>query len=170
MNAMNNGSSDYSDRGLQGVHDESLSALDCELAELAAADRASARIGMEARITAATAGSLASRPAGLRLVGDGPVRRSVWLTPLRLAAGLGLAATIGVSFLAQHRTGSGNSVARNEVASVEQDVTEWLAISGGVTSDIASQLSRLDVDTSSLADDFSGVSTSTDLSAEEGAL
>lgn len=173
MNTHNNGFSGPTGEqsSPDGINDATLLALSRELDALAAADRAGARPGLEARVAAATAHSLRAPAPALRLAGTEHASKSVaWFTPLRVAAGLALAVTVGAVYLARQSPSTGGTVAAVDPASAEQEISEWLAISGGVTGDLATQISRLDAETSSLTDNFLGASSTTDSSTEEGSL
>lgn len=146
------------DRGLIPADLLPMDALLAELARAEASDAGGApRPDLAGRIFDATRGTIAAHtPAPIHIDSarrDASPARRVG-APIRLAAGLALAATLGLAWMAGHGPGPvefGSDPARSASAAVERDITEWLAISStSLVSDLQTQVSSLDAEASGL--------------------
>ena len=142
---------------------------------LGEAERGAAPPGLNDRVFRATRDRLGPRVvARLALAGSTDhaigAGRGRMLTPLRAAAGLALAATVGISILAG-RTEHAVVAATNPPAiPFEKYIDAWASNSGEIGGDLAARASALDAETSALLDSLASGTASYDLWAEEGAL
>lgn len=136
--------------------------VDAMLSTMASADRRpngklAVRSDLNGRIFDATRGVIAANtpaPISMELARETSAR-SFWKTgaPMRAAAGLALAATLGVAWLGSRgpSTRFSAEVAASTSSAVEKDVSEWLAISEtSFVGDLQKQLTSLDAEASGL--------------------
>ncbi len=143
------------------------------LDSLGAAERDAAPAGLNDRLFLATRDRLGPRVAA-RLAPSGragigvSLGRARMLTPLRAAAGLALAATVGISILAGRTERA--VVTAPQTTPFEKYIDAWASNTGDIGGDLAARASALDAETSALLDNLAGGTASYDLWAEEGAL
>lgn len=159
------------DNGAMGDADvlEIASGLDA----LGTAERDAAPAGLNDRVFRATRDRLGPRVAA-RLPQSGSADagpgRGRMLTPLRAAAGLALAATVGISVLAGRTERAVVTAEAPQTTPFEKYIDAWASNSGEIGADLAARASVLDAETSALLDSLASGTASYDLWAEEGAL
>lgn len=129
------------------------------LEEMASAETAGVPSGLNERIFDATRGAIVareSRPMHVGSVRGSPIPVSARLAaPMRLAAGLALAGTLGVAWLAGRGPGGVHEVGPDSQAAVDQDIATWLAVSeASYVGDLQTQLTALDAEASALVRTF----------------
>ncbi len=149
--------------------DAGSSAVADMLDRLAVAERAGAPPGFADRVFESTRGELGP-PVAARISPRAPARREpAWLTPLRAAAALALAATGAASILATRTQPAPVTTARAPEAPIETYIDAWASGSFGLDG-LSSRVSALDAEMSALREDLSKGPGSFDAWAEEGAL
>lgn len=155
------------------VLEPELAALQAGLDELAAAESSSAPAGLSDRVFEASRAAIvgASKSAVVARIGPDAPGRLWMIAPLRVAAGVALAATIALALIAgqgRHRAVVGTVEVRG--AALESEVNEWLALSNGMMGDLAMQIDGLDEDAASLREQLFDGPLATDLFMDEGAF
>lgn len=140
--------------------------IDALLGQVARADVAAgpSRADLSQRIFNATRGAIAAHTplpikieSARRVGGPVPMRGGA---PMRIAAGLALAATLGVVWLAGRgpgpvRLSGSGELAASSSAAADREITEWLAISDtNFVGDLQTQLTSLDAEASGLVKNF----------------
>jgi len=139
------------------------------LDQLAEAERVGAPAGLADRVFEGSRAGLGPRIAA-RIGPEAPAPRMGLLTPLRAAAAVALAATVGVAILA---TGSERAlVARAGPTSppIEAYIDAWATNSYTLESDLSARVSALDAEMSALREDLTKGAPSYDPWSDEGAL
>ncbi|MDX2016365.1 MAG: hypothetical protein SFY95_01840 [Planctomycetota bacterium] len=143
-----------------------LRSLDAALASLAEADRAAAPADLEARVFAATRESLIPAPLPITHSGQ-PGRVSTrFFTPMRLAAGLALAASLGAAILAS-RSGPAMSTHTDPIIAQQpalsaDSLDTLFAIAKGSDDAIGTEIDLIAADADVFSSNLSPISWSLD--------
>lgn len=148
--------------------DRDLLEVEAMLAELAAADRAAAPFGLEARLVA-KAVPIAARGAMPDVIPMAPAQRS-WLlrTPARAAAGIALAGAMLAAVIGARSTG-GVQLGDELSALAENDMEVLLAISAAMDDSSTDELSAIHSDAATLSERVRSTWTGSDW-LDEGAM
>jgi len=142
------------------------------LDQLARAERAEAPADLSERILERSRGGLGA-PVVARIrpsVGTPASRGSRLLTPLRAAAAIAMAATVGVAILASGTSRPTVAGTARSSPPLEAYLDAWASNSRDLTGDLSARVSALDAEMAALRDDLVRSSAPYDPWSDEGAL